>query len=135
MTMMVFETQGVPETCMAGTFHSHGWIALLVTIAGLAGAAYSLAKGFAWMREPIVARRAGAQPPDRHTAKAWLLGVWLLVPPAWLFVEDIFLFRHFGKVECFDQFRYAQELVARGWVVLVVALGFLYFGREIAGKE
>lgn len=132
--MIALSAEGLPEACMAGTFHSHGWLALLVTIIGVAGAVYSLAKGFAWMREQAEARRAGTQSPDRHTAKSWLFGVWLLVPPAWLYVEDIFLFRHFGKAECFDQFRYAQELVARGWIVLAVALGLLYFGREIAGR-
>lgn len=133
--MMAFQTQGVSETCMAGTFHSHGWLALLVTMVGLAGAFYSLAKGFSWLREQTDARRAGGLAPDRHAAKAWLLGVWVLVPPAWLFVEDIFLFRSFGKAECFDQFRYAQELVSRGWIVLVAVLTVLYFGREIAGRE
>jgi hypothetical protein len=120
---------------MAGTFHSHGWLALLVTVIGVAGAVYSLTKGFMWMREQAEARRAGAQAPDRHTVKSWLFGAWLLVPPVWLFVEDIFLFRSFGKAECFDQFRYAQELVSRGWIVLVAALALLYFGREIAGRE
>ncbi|MBS1820915.1 MAG: hypothetical protein JST61_02890 [Acidobacteria bacterium] len=133
--MTFFDAQGVPEACMAGTFRSHGWLALLVTIIGVAGAVYSLAKAFAWMREQAEARRGGTQPPNRHTAKAWLLGVWLLVPPAWLYAEDIFLFRSFGKAECFDQFRYAQQLVSRGWIVLVVALAVLFFGREIAGRE
>lgn len=120
---------------MTGTFHSHGWLALLVTIAGLASAVYSLAKGFAWLREQTDAYGAGRQAPDQRSAKAWLLGLWVLVPPAWLFIEDIVLFRSFGKAECFDQFRYAQELVSRGWIVLVAVLTVLYFGREIVGRE
>ncbi len=55
--MIALLGESVPETCMAGTFNSHGWVALLVTIAGLAGAVYSLAKGFQWLREEVDARR------------------------------------------------------------------------------
>jgi hypothetical protein len=133
--MIAMHGEGLPEACMAGTFHSHGWSALLVTTAGLAGAVYSLSKGFQWLREKSESKRDGKQFPDRHTAKSWLLSLWLLLPPAWFFIEYIFLYRHFGKPECFEQFKYAQELVARGWIVLVAALGILFFGKEIVGKE
>jgi len=134
-TMIALLGEGVPETCMAGTFNSHGWLALVVTIAGLVGAVYSLFMGFQFLREEAIGKRDNRQPPDRHAAKSWLLGVWLLLPSAWFYIEDIFLFRHFGKAACFDQFKYAQELVSRGWIVLVAVLTVLYFGKEIVGKD
>jgi hypothetical protein len=133
--MLGLLAEGVPESCMTGTFHSHGWIALGMTIAGVAGAVYSLRKGFQWLREESDSKRQAREIPDQRTAKAWLLGIWVLLPPAWFYVESVFLYRYFGKAECFGQFQYAQELVARGWMVLVLVLGFLYFGKEILGKE
>jgi len=133
--MIAFLAEGVPDTCLAGTFRSYGGVALLVTVVGLAEAIVSLARGFQWFGEEKRCRREGTQPPDRHRAKSWLLGSWVLLPPVWLYVEDIFLFRHFGKAACFDGFRYAQELVARGWIVVVSVLVLLYFGREIFGRE
>ncbi|QNI37443.1 hypothetical protein [Edaphobacter albus] len=133
--MQLLLAVGVPEACMVGTFHSHGWIALAITVVGLMGAIYSLAMGFRWLREESDSKRQKRELPDRRTAKGWLLGLWVLLPPAWLYVESIFLYRHYGKAECFDQFRYAQELVSKGWIVLVAVLGFLYFGREILRKE
>jgi hypothetical protein len=129
MALLLVET--LPEICMAGTFHSHGGVALAVTVVGLLAAAFSLTKGFQWLREEIVAEHVGHKPRDRHAAKSWLLGAWVLVPSAWLYVEDIFLFRAYGKAECFASFQYAQEIVFRGWVVLVVALSVLYFGRSV----
>jgi hypothetical protein len=133
--MMTWLGEGAPETCMAGTFHSHGSIALAITIAGVIGAALSLMRAITWLREQVAAARAGHRSRDWVFAKGWLLGVWLLVPPAWLFVEDIFLFRAFGKADCFGQFQYAQHLVLTGWIVFVLALGALLFGREIVGKD
>lgn len=130
--MRFLQTESVSDACMAGTFHSYGWVALAVTVAGLLGAIYSLAAGFRWLREE--AEEKGRR-SKRYAAKSWLLGLWVLTPPVWLYVESIFLFRHFGKAECFGQFRYAQELVSRGWIVLVAVLSLLYFGREIAGKD
>jgi hypothetical protein len=132
---IVLLAEGVPAECMAGTFNSHGWVALLVTVAGLLGAIYSLSKGFAWLREEAICRREKREAPDRWRAKGWLLGLWVLLPPVWLYVESIFLYRHFGKAACFDSFRYAQEIVSRGWVCVVAVLGVLYFGKEIVGKE
>jgi hypothetical protein len=120
---------------MAGTFQSHGGVALLVTILGLVCAALCFAKGVQWLREDAECRRRNLASPTRHLVKGWLLGLWLLVPPAWLYVEDIFLFRHFGKAACFDQFRYAQQIVMHGWTVFVAVLAVLYFGRQIAGRE
>lgn len=133
--MIALLAEGVPEACMAGTFHSHGGVALAVTVAGLAAAVYSLVRAFQWLREEAESKRAHTQTPDRRTAKSWLFGLWLLLPPAWLYVENIFLYRHFGKAACFEQFCYAQEIVSRGWIVLVVALGVLFFGKEILGRE
>ena len=127
--------ESVPEVCMAGTFQSHGGVALLVTIVGLAAAVFCFAKGVQWLREDMDCRRQNRPLPSRHAVKGWLLGLWLLVPPAWLYTEDIFLFRHFGKAACFDQFRYAQQIVMHGWTVFVAVLALLYFGREIAGRD
>ena len=127
--------QSVPEVCMAGTFQSHGGVALLVTIVGVLAAAICLAKGVQWLREDAECRRQNLSVTSHDAAKGWLLGLWLLVPPAWLYVEDIFLFRHFGKAACFDQFRYAQQIVMHGWTVFVAVLALLYFGREIAGRD
>src|SRR4051812_851743 len=124
--MIALLGEGLPEACMAGTFNSHGWVALLVTIAGLAGAIYSLSKGFQWLREEADSKRGHKDFPYRRAARSWLLGLWVLLPPVWFFIEYIFLYRHFGKPACFEQFKYAQELVGRGWIVLVAALGALY---------
>jgi hypothetical protein len=133
--MIALLAEGVPAECMAGTFNHHGWVALAVTVAGVAGAVYSLSKGFAWLREEAESRRGQKESPDRRAAKAWLLGLWVLLPPAWLYVEYIFLYRHFGKAACLESFRYAQEIVFRGWAGVVLVLGGLYFGREIFGRE
>lgn len=133
--MIFLLAEGVPAECMVGTFNSNGWVALAVTVLGLLGAVYSLNKGFVWLREQAHSRTTGHPSPDRHAAKSLLLGLWLLLPPAWFYVEDIFFYRHFGKAACFDSFRYAQEIVARGWMVFVATLSILYFGREIFGRE
>ena len=133
--MIPLLSEGLPANCMTGTFNSHGGLALAVTILGLIAAIYSLVKGLAWLRESIDARRRSTPPPDRHTPKSVLLILWLLAPPAWLFVEDIFLYRAFGKPACFDFFRHAQHLVLTGWLPLVAALFLLYFGRDIFGKD
>jgi hypothetical protein len=133
--MVALLVEGVPAECMAGTFNSHGWIALAVTVAGLAGAVYSLAKAFEWLREEIDCRRHKKEPPDRLRAKGWLLGFWVLVPPAWFFIEYIFLYRHFGKAACFESFQYAQEIVAKGWIGLVVVMSVLLLGKEILRKD
>ena len=71
--MVALLVEGVPAECMAGTFNSHGWIALAVTVAGLAGAVYSLAKAFEWLCEEIDCRRHKKEPPDRLRAKAGFL--------------------------------------------------------------
>jgi hypothetical protein len=133
--MIALLAEGVPAECMAGTFNSHGWIALAVTVAGLAGAVYSLSKGFEWLREEADYRRDKTVPPDRRTVKGWLLSFWILVPPAWFFIEYIFLYRHFGKAACFESFKYAQEIVAKGWIGMVVVMSALLIGKEILSKE
>jgi hypothetical protein len=127
--------ESVPEVCMAGTFQSHGGVALLVTIVGVSAAALCFAKGVQWLHEDTESRRHGRPSRSPHALKGWLLGMWLLMPPAWLYTEDIFLFRHFGKAACFDHFRYAQQIVMHGWTVFVAVLALLYFGREIAGRD
>lgn len=133
MTLILAEA--LPPECMSGTFNSHGIIPLAVTILGLLFAIYSLAKAFQWLSEEADARRNKTTPPDRRTAKAWLLGLWTLLPPAWLFIEDIFLYRAFGKPACFDFFRHAQHLVLTGWLATLAVLTLLYFGREILGRD
>ncbi|HTH52817.1 MAG TPA: hypothetical protein VL495_02630, partial [Edaphobacter sp.] len=69
---------GLPTECMAGTFQSHGWLALAATILGLLGAIYSLSRGFLWLREEANCRHNHTTPPDHYTAKSWLLGMWVL---------------------------------------------------------
>jgi hypothetical protein len=133
--MIALLVDGVPAECMVGTFNSHGWVALLITVVGLCVAAYSLFKGFAWLGEEADCKRNKKEPPDRRTAKNWLLGLWVLLPPAWLYIEYISLYRHFGKAACFESFKYAQEIVSRGWLGVLVVLSGLYFGKEIFGKE
>jgi len=133
--MMALFAEGVPAECMASTFNSHGWVALVVTAVGLLGAIYSLSKGFEWVREEADCKRSKKEPPDRRTAKSWLLGLWVLLPPVWLYIEYIFLYRHFGKAACFESFKYAQQIVSEGWIGTLVVLGGLYFGKEIFGKE
>lgn len=133
--MLVLPGEAVAEVCMTGTFNSHGWVALVITIIGAVAAIFSLAKGFQWLREAVRCRREKVAVPDRLRAKSWLLGLWVLAPPVWLYVEAIFLYRHYGRAACFDQFQYAQQIIFRGWIVLVAVLAPLYFGREILGKE
>ncbi|RZU41256.1 hypothetical protein [Edaphobacter modestus] len=133
--MIALLAEGVPAECMVGTFNSHGWMALAVTGVGLVGAIYSLSKGFEWLREEADCKRDQKEAPDRRTAKNWLLGLWVLLPPAWFFIEYIFLYRHFGKPACFESFKYAQELAGKGWAGMVAVLSGLYFGKEILGKE
>jgi hypothetical protein len=59
----------------------------------------------------------------------------LTVPSAWFFIEYIFLYRHFGKAGCFKSFQYAQEIVAKGWIGLVVVMSILLLGKEILRKD
>ena len=127
--------EALPPECMTGTFNSHGGIALAVTILGLLFAIYALTRAFHFLRKEADARRINTTPPDRRTAKAWLLGIWTLLPPTWLFCEHIFLYRAFGKPACFDFFTHAQNIVLTGWLATLAVLAFLLFGREILGKD
>jgi len=120
---------------MTGTFASNGWIALAMTILGLLFAMYALAKGLQWLGEQTMAKRSNTIPPHRHSAKSSLLIIWTLLPPAWMYCEHIFLYRAFGKPDCFDSFAHAQWIVATGWLATLAVLTFVYFGREILGKD
>ena len=133
--MNLFLAEALPPECMAGTFVSHGWIALAITILGLLFALYALAKGLQWLGEKAMAKRSKTAPPDRHAAKSTLFILWTLLPPTWLYCEHIFLYRAFGKPNCFDSFAHAQWIVATGWLATLVVLAFVYFGREILGKD
>jgi len=132
---MALLVEALPEACMTGTFRSHGGVALAVTVVGLLAAAFSLMKGFQWLHEELAAERAGHAAPLRHPARGWILGAWVLAPPAWLYCEDIFLFRMYGKAECFASFAYAQQIVTHGWIVLVAVLTLLYFGRVVFSRR
>lgn len=132
--MIVFLSNGIPPECMVGTFNSHGWVALVVTFVGLSGAIYSLGKGFQWLREEANSEPDKRSASNRHIAKSWLLGLWVLLPPVWFYVEAIFLYRHFGKAACYDSFHDAQGIVERGWMVLVAVLAGLYFGKDVFGR-
>ena len=120
---------------MTGTFNSHGGIALAITIAGLLFAIYALTRAFHFLHEESIARSTNTVPPDRHSTKAWLIGIWMLLPPTWLFCEHIFLYRAFGKPSCFDFFTHAQTIVLTGWLASLAVLTFLYFGRDILRKD
>jgi hypothetical protein len=133
--MILLLAESLPPECMTGTFNSHGGVALAFTVLGLIAAAFSLAKALQWLREETIAEHRAHTPSDRHIAKAWILGLWVLVPPAWLFVEDIFLYRAYGKAACFASFQYAQQIVFRGWFVLVAVLTALLFGRALFAKR
>src|SRR5215471_15391254 len=117
--MTPLPAEALPPECMEGTFNSHGFIPLAITILGLFFAISALTKAFQWLREETDARRNKTTPPDHRTAKAWLL------------IEDIFLYRPFGKPACFDFFRHAQHLVTTGWLATLAVLTLLYFGKEI----
>ena len=134
MTMLLM-TEGLPETCMAGTFNAYGGVALAMTVAGVLTAAISLTKAMSWLRDEAHGRRHGKAVPDRHTIKTRLLAAWVLLPPMWLYVEAIFFYRHFGKAACFASFEHAQSLVMHGWIVFVAVLFLLCFGREIFVNE
>ena len=125
----------LPPECMTGTFYSHGGIALAITAAGLLLAIYALAKAFQFLREEADAKRTNTTPHNRHSQKAWLLGLWTLLPPTWLLCEHIFLYRAFGKPACFDFFTHAQQLVLTGWLATLAVLTLLYFGKQILGKD
>jgi hypothetical protein len=125
--------EALPPDCMTGTFNSHGGVALAITVLGLLFAVYALVQGFRFLREDAHARRTSITPPSHHAAKAWLLGIWTLLPPTWLLSEHIFLYRAFGKPACFDFFIHAQTIVLVGWLATLAVLTFLYFGRDILG--
>ncbi len=122
--------EALPPDCMTGTFNSHGGVALAITMLGLLFAIYALTRGFHFLREEAHARRTA---PGHHATKAWLLGIWTLLPPTWLFCEHVFLYRAFGKAACFDFFTHAQTIVLIGWLATLAVLTFLYFGRDIWG--
>lgn len=125
----------LPPECMTGTFNSHGGIALGVTIAGLLFAVYALTRAFHFLREEADAARNNTSPPNRHPQKAWLLGLWTILPPTWLLCEHIFLYRAFGKPSCFDFFTHAQQIVLIGWLATLAVLTLLCFGRQILGRD
>ena len=132
---MNFLAEAFPPDCMTGTFNSHGGVALAVTILGLIFAVYALTKAFQFLREEAEAKHTKTTPPNRHKQKAWLLGLWTLLPPTWLFCEHIFLYRAFGKPACFDFFTHAQTIVLTGWLATLAVLTLLYFGRSILGRD
>ena len=133
--MIPFLAEALPPDCMTGTFQSHGGLALAITILGLIFAAYALTKAFQWLREDAEAKHNKTPPPTHHSQKAWLLGIWTLLPPTWLFCEHIFLYRAFGKSACFDFFTHAQTIVLTGWLATLAVLTLLYFGRELLGRD
>lgn len=133
--MIPFLAEALPPECMTGTFYSHGGVALAITVLGLLFAVYALTKAFQFLREEAAAKRTNTTPRNHHTAKAWLLGIWTLLPPTWLLSEHIFLYRAFGKPACFDFFTHAQTIVLTGWLATLAVLTLLYFGREILGRD
>jgi hypothetical protein len=133
--MTPLPAEALPPECMAGTFYSHGEVALAITILGLLFAIYALARAFQFLREQADAKRTKTTPPSRHAQKAWLLITWTLLPPAWLFCEHIFLYRAYGKPACFEFFTHAQQIVSTGWLATLALLTFLYFGSEVLGRE
>lgn len=76
----------------------------------------------------------GSPAPKHQYWKLTLYGCWVLGPPIWFFFE-YFYFRRQGYSECFEVFKYGQDLASKIWVALSAILGYLFFGKEIFGKQ
>ena len=61
--------------------------------------------------------------------KKVVLGLWLVGPPIWFWVEYTFLTPEEVKNDSsrFERLRYAQGLAAKVWVAVAALLGLLYF--------
>ncbi len=132
--MLFLQTESVSDACMAGTFHSYGWVALAVTVAGLLGAIHSLAAGFRWLSEAAEEKERRSK---RYAAKSWLLGLWVLVPPGiGSMLNPSFSLRHFGKAECFRSVPIcARPSCREDGLFWLRFLSLLSFGREIVGED
>ena len=63
--------------------------------------------------------------------KRLLIGLWIIIPPLWLWVEYCFLFPN-GLTPFagdFEAFKYGQELSKDLWLSISVVLTLLYFGK------
>ena len=67
--------------------------------------------------------------------KAFLIVVWVLVPPIWFWLEYFGIWRYEaeGARQELEELKYGQELAAKIWLAAITALGILYFGKDIKG--
>jgi hypothetical protein len=59
--------------------------------------------------------------------KGLIVGIWVLVPPLWFWIEYHFLYRKLEGAD-FERFKYGQELSRNLWVAIAAVLLYLYLG-------
>jgi hypothetical protein len=129
-------SEGLPLPCVEGFYNTPygGWIGW-VGLAGGICAVVSLGLGFYWLHKQSEQTDADKRREYMRVPKSLILGAWVLLPPLWFFLEYIYFYRWWGKPECFEAFKYSQDLGSKGWAGMVAVLGVLFFGKEIVGKD
>jgi hypothetical protein len=134
--MNVPPSEGLPKICVEGFYNSpYGSRIGLVGGAGAIFAVVSLGLGFYWLHKQSKLSTSEADREDVRVAKSLILGAWVLLPPLWFFIEYIYFYRWWGKPECFEAFKYAQDLGSKGWAGMVAVLGVLFFSKDILNKD
>jgi hypothetical protein len=69
--------------------------------------------------------------PKSYQVLKWIMyGAWVIGPPIW-FCWEFFYFRTHGRPECFEAFKYGQDLASKVWLAVAAILGALFFGKAL----
>lgn len=65
--------------------------------------------------------------------QAFVLGLWVILPPSWFWCEFFLLYRKVPEADRpkLDDFKYGQEQSAKIWLALITVLTVLYFWPNI----
>jgi len=71
-----------------------------------------------------------------RNVKGAILGIWVLLPPIWFWVEYFFIYKNLDSEVRpeLGQFKYGQQLSAKIWLAVVSLLTALYFHGAITGR-
>lgn len=99
------------------------WVGGLATAAIIGSVIYGFCRGLWVGFDP-------QKPTKVH--QAYVLGLWILLPPIWFWLEYFFLYKDEGTaVVKLEAFKHGQEQSAKIWLALVTLLAGLYFGKDL----